>query len=229
MRFVNPFLWVVILGSACLAGCGSDEPADEAAGEDETTVVAEDNGGGEPKKAEADNKPEPFPIVVVKTSLGDVTLKLNREKAPLTVQNFLNYCASRHYEGTIFHQVVKDQLVLGGGYSSEFVEKRADNTVRNEADNGLNNVRGTISWPAAPIPSTVRTCQFFINLADNRISTSRPAIPPSRKNTVTACSAKWSPGWRSWSKSPNRISPTAKYRRPTANRKKSPTCRSGRS
>jgi cyclophilin family peptidyl-prolyl cis-trans isomerase len=100
--------------------------------------------------------------------MGEITIKLNREKAPLTVQNFLSYAASRHYEGTVFHQVVKDQLVLGGGYDSEFVEKSAHSTVRNEADNGLSNVRGTISMARRPDSVDSATCQFFINLADNK-------------------------------------------------------------
>lgn len=170
MRHAARWSWWLVLCLALapmLSGCGGDE-AEEGGQEGERAETSDDDdGGGARKETPVDNKPEPFPIVVLKTSLGDVTIKLNREKAPLTVQNFLNYCASRHYEGTIFHQVVRDQLVLGGGYDGEFVEKQADNTVRNEATNGLKNVRGTISMARRPDSVDSAACQFFVNLADN--------------------------------------------------------------
>lgn len=183
MRHAARFSWFLILAlafsAAALSGCG-DDGEDDGGGEESAASSQGEERSGTPKEAAVDNKPEPFPVVVLKTSLGEVTIKLNREKAPLTVQNFLNYCASRHYDGTIFHQVVRDQLVLGGGYDSEFVEKAADNTVRNEADNGLKNVRGTISMARRPDSIDSGTCQFFINLADNAYldqTASDPAQP----------------------------------------------------
>ncbi|MDD8020519.1 MAG: peptidylprolyl isomerase [Acidobacteriota bacterium] len=107
------------------------------------------------------------PKVLMKTSKGDIVIELYPEKAPVTVENFLAYVNDKFYDGTIFHRVIKGFMIQGGGLTSEMktkAEKRPP--IKNEADNGLKNLRGTIAMArTADINSA--TCQFFINLVDN--------------------------------------------------------------
>lgn len=108
------------------------------------------------------------PIVVIHTSCGDVTVRLDPRRAPETVANFLDYVDNGHYDGTIFHQVARDQLVLGGGFTPRLVEKPAlRKPVVNEAANGLSNRRGTIAMARRLEAPDSATCQFYINLGDN--------------------------------------------------------------
>jgi cyclophilin family peptidyl-prolyl cis-trans isomerase len=107
------------------------------------------------------------PVVQIETSLGNITVKLDGEKAPLTVDNFLSYVASSHYDQTIVHQVYKGQGFLAGGYGTNLVEKPGRTPVRNEAHNGLKNRRGTIAMVRMPDAIDSATCQFFVNVAEN--------------------------------------------------------------
>jgi peptidyl-prolyl cis-trans isomerase B (cyclophilin B) len=109
--------------------------------------------------------------VEIDTSLGKITVRLDGEKAPLTVDNFLTYVGNRHYDHTLFHQVSKEypKLILGGGYTEERVEKAARIPIRNEAHNGLRNRRGTIAMARRPDDEDSATCHFFINLTDNEV------------------------------------------------------------
>ena len=93
---------------------------------------------------------------------------LDPAKAPLTVENFLQYVKSRHYDGTIFHRVMPGFMIQGGGFTPEFKEKPTRKPVRNEAANGLPNAVGTIAMARTPAPHSA-TAQFFINVADNRM------------------------------------------------------------
>ena len=104
--------------------------------------------------------------VKLETSEGDITLELDITRAPITVLNFLKYVRSGHYEGTIFHRVIKDFMIQGGGFTPEIVRKEPDATIKNEADNGLKNNRGTIAMARTPNPHSAST-QFFINVSDN--------------------------------------------------------------
>jgi peptidyl-prolyl cis-trans isomerase A (cyclophilin A) len=106
------------------------------------------------------------PKVLIKTSKGDITLELFADKAPITVNNFLSYVDEKFYNGTIFHRVIKDFMIQGGGFTPEFLEKATKSPIKNEAANGLKNLRGTIAMArTAEIDSA--TCQFFINHVDN--------------------------------------------------------------
>ena len=98
-------------------------------------------------------------------------MRLDGEKAPLTAENFRNYVGRGHYDLTIFHQVIKTpvQIVLGGGYTADFKPKAPLTPIRNEADNGLKNHRGTIAMARLPNDMDSATCQFFINVADNDV------------------------------------------------------------
>jgi len=104
----------------------------------------------------------------LKTSAGDIRLRLNAEKAPLTVDNFLsNYVVRGFYEGTVIHYVEKGFMLAGGGYTAELQPKATRAFIKSEADNGLQNKRGTIAMVRQPEHADSATSQFFINLADN--------------------------------------------------------------
>jgi cyclophilin family peptidyl-prolyl cis-trans isomerase len=106
------------------------------------------------------------PIVILKTSKGDITLELDAARAPLTVANFLAYVESGQYDGTIFHRVMPGFMIQGGGLTPDMVQKPTKAPIKNEADNGLKNLRGTIAMGRTPIVDSA-TNQFFINLVDN--------------------------------------------------------------
>jgi peptidyl-prolyl cis-trans isomerase B (cyclophilin B) len=106
------------------------------------------------------------PLVMIETSLGEITLELDPEKAPLSVENFLQYVNSDFYKGLIFHRVIKDFVIQGGGMTFALKEKPGWGTVKNEAGNGLKNLRGTVAMARAPEPHSA-SCQFYVNLADN--------------------------------------------------------------
>lgn len=107
------------------------------------------------------------PSVVIKTSMGDITVELNPEKAPKTVANFLAYVDKKAYDGTIFHRVIPGFMVQGGGFKPDMTEISYDAPVANEAvSSGLKNLRGTISMARTSDPDSA-TAQFFLNLVDN--------------------------------------------------------------
>jgi cyclophilin family peptidyl-prolyl cis-trans isomerase len=108
----------------------------------------------------------PQDIVLLETSAGRVKVRLFTDKAPLTVKNFLGYVDAKFYDGTIFHRVIPNFVIQGGGFDAAFVEKQAREPVRNESANGLSNRRGTIAVARTAVPDS-GTCQFFINLKDN--------------------------------------------------------------
>jgi cyclophilin family peptidyl-prolyl cis-trans isomerase len=106
------------------------------------------------------------PVVVLQTSMGAIKIALNQEKAPVTVANFVEYVKAGHYDGTIFHRVMRDFMIQGGGMDSNMKEKATRKPIRNEAKNGLRNRRGTISMARTNDPDSA-TAQFFINVKDN--------------------------------------------------------------
>jgi len=114
----------------------------------------------------ASDAPPPGPVVVLETSMGRILIALNREKAPISVDNFLKYVRARHYDGTIFHRVIPGFMVQGGGYAADMKEKSTRPPIRNEARNGLRNSRGTVAMARLNDPNTA-TAQFFINVKDN--------------------------------------------------------------
>jgi peptidyl-prolyl cis-trans isomerase A (cyclophilin A) len=100
------------------------------------------------------------------TSEGDIVLELDRDKAPRTVDNFLQYVRSGHYDGTIFHRVIDGFMIQGGGMNAEMAEKPTRAPIPLEAGNGLSNVRGTVAMARTGDPNSA-TAQFFINIVDN--------------------------------------------------------------
>jgi peptidyl-prolyl cis-trans isomerase B (cyclophilin B) len=105
-------------------------------------------------------------MVTLHTSMGDITLELDAEKAPKTVANFLQYARDGFYDGTIFHRVINNFMIQGGGMTADMAQKSTGAPVDNEANNGLKNKSGTIAMARTNDPHSA-TAQFFINVADN--------------------------------------------------------------
>ena len=106
------------------------------------------------------------PVVVIETSMGNIKVELNEEKAPITVKNFLSYVDDKFYDGTIFHRVMRDFMIQGGGFTETKEKDNKKAPIKNEAGNGLTNKRGAIAMARTPDPNSA-TAQFFINHKDN--------------------------------------------------------------
>ena len=105
-------------------------------------------------------------MVIIKTTLGDIKVKLAADKAPLTVANFLAYADAGHYNGTIFHRVIDGFMIQGGGFDANMNQKPTKAPIKNEAANGLQNKRGTLAMARTAVVDSA-TSQFFINVKDN--------------------------------------------------------------
>jgi cyclophilin family peptidyl-prolyl cis-trans isomerase len=152
--------WLVI------GGCGSrDGQSGPTASVPGDSNAAQSESPGDTAKTPLDRM---HPIAVIHTSLGDITLKLDAEHAPITVENFLNYVEQGHYDSTIIHQIqAKPAVIVGGGFDTFQKEKPTGLPIRNEAHNGLKNVRGAIAMARRPDMIDSSTSQFYINAADN--------------------------------------------------------------
>ena len=108
------------------------------------------------------------PVVVMKTSMGTIKIELFQDKAPITVKNFLSYVDEKFYDNTVFHRVIDNFMIQGGGFTATdpIKQKRTKNPIKNESDNGLKNERGTLAMARTPDPNSA-TSQFFINVVDN--------------------------------------------------------------
>ena len=104
--------------------------------------------------------------VKLTTNHGDILIELDAEKAPLSVANFLNYVRAGHYDGTIFHRVIKGFMIQGGGFDAGMSQKPTDAPIQNEANNGLKNAKYTLAMARTNAPHSA-TAQFFINTVDN--------------------------------------------------------------
>lgn len=122
--------------------------------------------GAAPVVAKEKSKMSEPTQVKLETTLGTIVLKLDAEKAPVSTKNFVTYVQEGQYDGTIFHRVIPGFMAQGGGYSADFQQKPTHAPIKNEADNGLKNKRGTIAMARTPDPNSA-TAQFFINYADN--------------------------------------------------------------
>ena len=145
-------------GSAVSAQDGLEmPPVPEAT---DTTIAAAEAPAPEPEQAKETD------MVIIKTTLGDIKVKLAADKAPLTVANFLAYVDDKHYDGTIFHRVIDGFMIQGGGFDKEMRQKPTKAPIKNEAANGLLNKRGTLAMARTAIVDSA-TSQFFINVKDN--------------------------------------------------------------
>lgn len=141
--------------SFSMAGCSSetqttaDEKIEKKTADKELKVTEE-----KPKMVELD------------TTLGSIVIELNEKAAPVTVKNFLRYTEEGYFDGTIFHRVIKNFMIQGGGFTADMKQKKPHEPIINEANNGLKNERGTITMARRPNPDSA-TCQFFINHKNN--------------------------------------------------------------
>jgi cyclophilin family peptidyl-prolyl cis-trans isomerase len=151
---------LVISMCTLVGGCGGNRDA---------AATANIPGGAADAKEPAPPKPvsDDYPVVRIETSLGSITLRLDRKKAPRTVDNFLDYIRAGHYKETIIHQVYAGHGFLAGGFDLNGVQRPTRTPIFNEAQNGLKNRRGTISMVRVPNSVHSATSQFFINVADN--------------------------------------------------------------
>jgi peptidyl-prolyl cis-trans isomerase A (cyclophilin A) len=120
----------------------------------------------EATEATAGTAPAAAPRVALHTSLGEIVLELDPAKAPLSVENFLQYVKDGHYNGTVFHRVIENFMIQGGGFTVDLNQKPVRAGIRNEANNGLSNLRGTIAMARTNDPHSANA-QFFINTVDN--------------------------------------------------------------
>ena len=123
-------------------------------------------GGAQPAAAQGAAAKGGKPVVTLTTSLGVIELELDAEKAPISVANFLAYVDAGHFDGTIFHRVIPNFMIQGGGFSPDFAQKATREPIKNEAANGLENARGTVAMARTNVVDSA-TAQFFINLKDN--------------------------------------------------------------
>jgi cyclophilin family peptidyl-prolyl cis-trans isomerase len=171
--------WLAIT-AFILGGCGGGEtptasiPSETPAEKAQADTAAPAQSAGEAPvmnsafKAPAKPKENLYPEVVITTSQGEIRVRLNAEKAPVTVDNFLmNYVRRGFYEGTIIHYVAKDNIVAAGGFTPEFAAKEVRAPILNEATNQLSNKRGTLAMARDPEFAQSATSQFFINVVDN--------------------------------------------------------------
>lgn len=179
------FFFVIVL-IALLAACGS-QPEPETAAEPETTVesVEEAPEPVEEEPVEVAVAPAPVapapapapvvktapagpPVVVMETSMGTIRIELFADRAPKTVENFLAYVDDKHYDGTIFHRVITDFMIQGGGFNPDMSEKDGRAPIENESRDGESNARGTIAMARTADPHSA-TAQFYINHGNNRM------------------------------------------------------------
>lgn len=106
------------------------------------------------------------PVVVMDTNMGTIEIELFDEKSPVTVKNFLEYVKDKYYDGLIFHRVINNFMIQGGGFDQKMNEKKTKSPIKNEAKNGLKNENGTIAMARTSDPDSA-TAQFFINVVDN--------------------------------------------------------------
>ncbi len=165
---------ILFLALPACSGSGGKSKTDgmDAGGSSDKGAVADnrtiaDNGTTADKGQAADKGSSTSTKVKLTTSLGDIELELNAAKAPITVANFLKYVDAGFYDGTIFHRVISNFMIQGGGYTTSMTKKTTNPAIKNEATNGLSNLRGTIAMARTSVVDSA-TSQFFINVVDNK-------------------------------------------------------------
>ena len=146
-------------GMSAVAQDGIETPPVPEGAAEEVVEVAEEPAPVVEQAKETD-------MVIIKTTLGDIKVKLAADKAPLTVANFLAYADDGHYNGTIFHRVIDGFMIQGGGFDAKMSQKPTRAPIKNEAANGLQNKRGTLAMARTAVVDSA-TSQFFINVKDN--------------------------------------------------------------
>ncbi len=129
-------------------------------GQSETTEIQTET------QSETETVTQEYPQVILHTNHGAITIELFEDRAPKSVANFIQYAKDGHYDGTLFHRVISNFMIQGGGFDTDFNQKPTRDPVDNEADNGLSNDRGTLAMARTNDPHSA-TSQFFINVTDN--------------------------------------------------------------
>ncbi len=169
-------LVVMVLGVMIFVGC-AQRSADKGAGKKQLqgrgSAAAKVQDKAEAVKVNTNTNKDrnkmtetTNPKVVMETSKGEIVIELNAEAAPVTVANFLRYVDEGFYDGTIFHRVISNFMIQGGGFTQDMQQKATHEPIKNEASNGLHNKRGTIAMARTNDPDSA-TAQFFINVKDN--------------------------------------------------------------
>lgn len=163
-------LFCVVLFAACLIGGGCNvDNAKESLVNKKNDKVAQ-NAADEKKATGATGADKLSPAVKLVTNKGEIVIELDEKNAPISTKNFLGYVESGFYDNTVFHRVIKDFMVQTGGFTSGtdgvLQEKKNGQPIKNEADNGLRNLRGTLAMARTQVVDSA-TSQFFINLKDN--------------------------------------------------------------
>ena len=153
------FVSIMMVASAMLVH--AEVPTAKDLEPKDASQQAAPGSGNQGKKPASEN-----PRVVIKTSVGDIVLELDRKRAPVTVENFLQYAGEGFYKGTLFHRVIPDFMIQGGGMEPGMKKKTTRSPIRNEATNGLKNRSGTIAMARTSVVDSA-TSQFFINCKDN--------------------------------------------------------------
>lgn len=169
------FVTLSLLASLAVSGCSKADTGTQPGDAKETAPAKEEA----PKQAEekpvrettvstevTPTKEKKMTVVVIETSKGNIIAELDDEKAPVSVKNFLEYVDENFYDNTIFHRVIKDFMVQGGGFTEDMNQKRPKAPIKIESDNGLKNDRGTLAMARTQVPNSA-TSQFFINHKDN--------------------------------------------------------------
>ena len=155
-----------LLLSLAVACGGTAEPGDAPMPAPADAGGADDEPTAPPQSGEAPDDADPAPRVAIETSKGKIVVELDRDKAPITVENFLRYVEDEFYAGTVFHRVMKDFMIQGGGFTPDGRKKRTRDPIVLEDRNGLTHVRGAIAMARTSVPNSA-TAQFFINTVDN--------------------------------------------------------------
>jgi cyclophilin family peptidyl-prolyl cis-trans isomerase len=161
---------VVLVLTTAVSCAGDQEPSLSASEKPTPRPTAAD-------KAKKDDKPSPDnPQVILETSMGTIRLELFKDKAPITVKNFLDYVDAGFYDGTIYHRVIPNFMIQGGGFTPDMKQKPTRDPIKNEAGNGVSNERGTIAMARTGVVDSA-TAQFFINVVDNAMLDHRDNSP----------------------------------------------------
>ncbi|MFH2008162.1 MAG: peptidylprolyl isomerase [bacterium] len=155
MQRISSLLPLLFAGAFALTACKKKA--------DDPPVVTSSESGGTSTGAPSGKNPK----VTLKTSVGNIHLELFADKAPVTVKNFLQYVDDKFYDGTIFHRVMSDFMIQGGGFTPDLQKKPTRAPIKNEADNGLGNSRGTVAMARTRMVDSA-TAQFFVNVVENQ-------------------------------------------------------------
>ena len=153
-----------------LLGCASQQPSSPS------QIGANESGNSGVISMNTTNKTAAAEIAVLETNMGTIEIELNREKSPVTVENFVQYVKSGQYDGTIFHRVIDGFMIQGGGFTPDGKEKGVRAPIKLESANGLKNAVGAIAMARTNDPDSA-TSQFFINVADNSFLNYAPGNP----------------------------------------------------